>query len=101
MNLRHSFNSDTWKGFIQVKSLEFDYDKKTLPSERKLFPPDQLSTLSRSIGTQPEYRVMATETMISWRGGKMWVAEFMKHIEINITWDFDDLVTLLYRDGGG
>ena len=46
---------------------------------------------------------MATETMISWGGrggGKMWVAEFMKHIEINITWDFDDLVTLLYRDGG-
>ena len=41
---------------------------------------------------------MATETMISWRGGKMWVAEFMKHIEINITWDFNDLVTLLYRD---
>ena len=38
---------------------------------------------------------MATETMISWRGGKMWVAEFMKHIEINITWDFNDLVTLL------
>ena len=28
----------------------------------------------------------------------MWVAEFMKHIEINITWDFNDLVTLLYRD---
>ena len=42
---------------------------------------------------------MATETMISWGGGgKMWVAEFMKHIEINITWDFNDLVTLLYRD---
>ena len=42
---------------------------------------------------------MATETMISWaQGGGMWVAEFMKHIEINITWDFNDLVTLLYRD---
>ena len=38
---------------------------------------------------------MATETMISWGGREMWVAEFMKHIEINITWDFNDLVTLL------